>query len=76
MFQLTRQVFEEYRPHLFWLDVFEHNHAMLALSQSLGFEHDILQDGHGLVRVVLVLNPPAVGRPDRMSPSAHSPLPC
>ncbi|MEG3193065.1 GNAT family N-acetyltransferase [Lysobacter sp. D1-1-M9] len=36
-------------------DVFEHNHAMLALAQSLGFERQFQQDGQGLVRVVLDL---------------------
>ena len=36
-------------------DVFEHNHPMLALSQSLGFERRTQQDAQGLVRVVLAL---------------------
>lgn len=38
-------------------DVFEHNHAMLSLAQSLGFEREIQQDSQGLVRVVLDLKP-------------------
>lgn len=37
-------------------DVLEHNHAMLALAQSLGFERQPLQDTPGLVRVTLDLH--------------------
>ncbi|GAA5079873.1 GNAT family N-acetyltransferase [Lysobacter panacisoli] len=36
-------------------DVFEHNQAMLALAQSLGFERELQQDAPGLVRVSLDL---------------------
>lgn len=36
-------------------DVFEHNHAMLALTQSLGFKREVQYDAQGLVRVVLAL---------------------
>jgi len=36
-------------------DVLEHNTAMLALAQSLGFEREFRQDAPGLVRVVLDL---------------------
>lgn len=36
-------------------DVLEHNHAMLALARSLGFERQHLQDTPGLVRVTLDL---------------------
>lgn len=38
-------------------DVFEHNHAMVSLAQSLGFERAVQHDAQGLVRVVLALNP-------------------
>lgn len=38
-------------------DVFENNHAMIALAQSLGFEREYQQDAPGLVRVVLELKP-------------------
>lgn len=38
-------------------DVFEHNHAMLSLAESLGFERAVQHDSQGLVRVVLHLNP-------------------
>ena len=38
-------------------DVFEHNHAMLSLAQSLGFEREFQHDAPGLVRVVLNLKP-------------------
>src|SRR5688572_15705026 len=38
-------------------DVFEQNHAMLALAQSLGFEREFQHDAPGLVRVVLNLKP-------------------
>ena len=36
-------------------DVFEHNQAMLALAESLGFERNVQQDAHGLLRVRLDL---------------------
>jgi RimJ/RimL family protein N-acetyltransferase len=36
-------------------DVFEHNHPMLSLAQSLGFEREAQQDASGLVRVALDL---------------------
>lgn len=36
-------------------DVFEHNHAMLSLAQSLGFEREYRLDTPGLLRVVLDL---------------------
>lgn len=39
-------------------DVFEHNHAMLALAQSLGFEREFQQDAPGLIRVSLDLRKP------------------
>ena len=39
-------------------DVFEHNHAMLSLAQSLGFERETQQDGQGLIRVSLDLTKP------------------
>jgi RimJ/RimL family protein N-acetyltransferase len=39
-------------------DVLEHNHAMLALAQSLGFRRETA-DAPGLVRVVLDLKPAA-----------------
>jgi RimJ/RimL family protein N-acetyltransferase len=38
-------------------DVFEHNHAMLSLTESLGFEREGPQDTPGLVRVALNLRP-------------------
>ena len=45
LFQLTRQVFEEYRPHLFWLDAFEHNQYARPAYQAVGFrEESILQE--------------------------------
>lgn len=37
-------------------DVFEHNHPMLSLADSLGFQREVQQDSQGLVRVVLHLN--------------------
>ena len=40
-------------------DVFEHNHAMLALAQSLGFEREFQQDAPGLIRVSLDLRKPS-----------------
>ena len=40
-------------------DVFEHNHAMLALAQSLGFEREFQQDAPGLIRVSLDLSKPS-----------------
>ncbi len=36
-------------------DVFEHNQAMLALAESLGFRREYQQDAPGLIRVVLEL---------------------
>lgn len=36
-------------------DVFEHNHPMLSLTESLGFEREPQQDAPGLFRVVLDL---------------------
>ncbi len=45
-------------------DVFENNQAMVALSQSLGFEREVQHDAQGLVRVVLVLNQPAANDSD------------
>lgn len=58
-------------------DVFEHNHAMLELSQSLGFERNVQQDGQGLVRVVLALKPPppAIGFVADPRPSPRQPPP-
>lgn len=57
-------------------DVFEHNHAMLELSQSLGFERNVQQDGQGLVRVVLALKPPpAIGLVVDQRPSPRQPPP-
>lgn len=38
-------------------DVFADNHAMLALSQSLGFQRERQHDEYGLVRVTLDLQP-------------------
>lgn len=54
-------------------DVFEHNHAMVALAQSLGFQREVQHDAQGLVRVVLPLKPAAGGHvtTDRQ----HSPQP-
>lgn len=51
-------------------DVFENNQAMVALSQSLGFEREVQHDAQGLVRVVLALKPAAAKPPlaDRRSP--------
>ncbi|RPE81174.1 GNAT family N-acetyltransferase [Vulcaniibacterium tengchongense] len=42
-------------------DVLEHNHAMLSLAQSLGFEREQQQDAPGLIRVVLDLRRRQVG---------------
>jgi RimJ/RimL family protein N-acetyltransferase len=36
-------------------DVFEHNQAMLALAESLGFQREFQQDAPGLIRVALDL---------------------
>ncbi|RNF86375.1 GNAT family N-acetyltransferase [Montanilutibacter psychrotolerans] len=44
-------------------DVFEHNQAMLALAQSLGFRREFQSDVPGLTRVVLDLNPPTAPPP-------------
>ena len=49
-------------------DVFEHNHAMVALSESLGFERVVQHDAQGLVRVVMALNEPAESAADKRSP--------
>lgn len=38
-------------------DVFEHNHAMISLAQSLGFEREVRADAPGLVRMSLRLQP-------------------
>jgi len=38
-------------------DVLEHNHAMLALAESLGFRRERAEDAPGLTRVVLELKP-------------------
>lgn len=38
-------------------DVFADNHAMLSLTDSLGFQRDSQQDENGLVRVTLDLHP-------------------
>ncbi|MFD0738697.1 GNAT family N-acetyltransferase [Lysobacter koreensis] len=38
-------------------DVFENNHAMLSLAESLGFQREFQHDAPGLVRVVLELKP-------------------
>ena len=56
-------------------DVFEHNQAMVALSQSLGFEREVQHDAQGLVRVVLALNRPAgtSTAADRRSPPRQPP---
>lgn len=43
-------------------DVFEHNHAMLALARELGFEREHLPDTPGLVRVRLHLQDRKAGR--------------
>ena len=56
-------------------DVFEHNHAMLALSESLGFGRQEQQDAQGLVRMVLMLNPPASARSGDPPPFARASLP-
>lgn len=55
-------------------DVLEQNHAMLALSQSLGFQREMQQDVQGLARVVLALNRPANGlAADRRSSAPQPP---
>lgn len=56
-------------------DVLEHNQAMVALSQSLGFEREVQHDAQGLVRVVLALNKPttASAAADRRSPLRQPP---
>jgi diamine N-acetyltransferase len=42
---LLRQVFEEYRAHRFWLDVFETNLRAQHVYQSVGFQRDgLLRD--------------------------------
>ena len=52
-------------------DVFAHNHAMLALSQSLGFKREVQYDAQGLVRVVLALSQPT----DKGPMADHRPFP-
>lgn len=56
-------------------DVFEHNHAMVALAQSLGFERQVQHDAQGLVRVVLALNAAAANSRAADHHSSHAPPP-
>ncbi len=54
-------------------DVFEHNHAMVALAQSLGFHREVQHDAQGLVRVVLPLNRPSPSVSIEQRPSLRQP---
>ncbi|KAB8318910.1 GNAT family N-acetyltransferase [Tolypothrix campylonemoides VB511288] len=45
---IIKKVFEEYKAHRFWLDVFENNHRARHVYQSVGFQEE------GLLREVVM----------------------